>query len=136
MSAAQHRADACTPSLLQAAIAAAEAMAEQAKSLAEAILHEPRPQGIVLPPMGHDRRFSERATYNGDARHCEFSDDAGNDLAMIKEYERPDGTRGLYWHPAHWSVHEVRRDARGNAWRACLGTHVMDDFGELVEVAE
>lgn len=128
-----HRADTCTPALLQAAIAAAEAMAEQAKSLAEAILHEPQAQGIVLPPMGRDRHYSERRYSSGGVR-CEFSDGAGNTLAMIKPYERPDGTYGSYWHPSHWSVHEQRVDGRGNAWRAYLGDHVMDDFGSLVEV--
>lgn len=130
-----HRADACTPAVLQAAITAAEVMADQANKLAEAILHAPRPHGIVLPPMGRDRRFSTRTTYAA-ALHCEFSDDADNKTAMIKYYERPAGLSGAYWHPAHWAVHEERVDARGNTWRAYLGDHVMDDFGELVEVAE
>lgn len=128
-----HRADACTPTLLQAAIAAAEVMAEQAERLAEAILHEPQAQDVVLPPMGRDRHYAERRYSSGGVR-CEFSDGAGNTLAMIKRHERPDGIYGIYWHPAHWSVHECRVDGRGNTWGTYLGEHVMDDFGSLVEV--
>lgn len=135
-----HRADACTPAVLQAAVKKALTSAAFGQFMTGVVLNavaeaSAAPQGIVLLPMGRARRFRERTTYRG-AWSLEVTDAAGNELSMTKEYERPaDGAAARFWHPAHWAVHRTLRDERGNIWRAYVGDHVMDDFGDLVEVA-
>lgn len=57
---------------------------------------------------------------------------AGCEFRMYRDHCNDHGS--LHWHPAHWFGTEVRVDGAGRRWSSTTGTHVTDDFGNLVEV--
>lgn len=97
------------------------------------LLAELRASERLLPCMGQNRTVSVREKHGH--LTIELNDQAGNESAFIKRYERPEGWAPGWWHPAHWTVHYTRICSAGLRWTATIGRDfVCDDFGNLVEV--
>lgn len=67
----------------------------------------------------------------------EISDQIGNSDNMSQRLSCPEGWSAKYWNPAHWSLSQTRIDNNGQTWtRYAAGDFVVDNFGDLVEVAK
>ncbi len=87
---------------------------------------------IYLAPLTGTRRLAA----GGD--HIVWLADDGARVEAIQRRYCPDSWRNshVHWHPSHWRVTEKRTDERGRSWETDSVVHVMNDFGDLVEVAE
>lgn len=124
-----HRADACTPAVLQAAVKKALTSAAFGQFMTGVVLNavaeaSAAPQGIGLPPLPKPSRVSWYEA-NGFRSYTAENADETHEFSMQVERDDP---RGL------WYGNETRVDETGRRWIATLGKRVMNDFGDLVEV--
>ncbi len=84
----------------------------------------------VLHPLDAATR---RVEHNG--RRYSVNDSRGAEYSAHRDHVREDTSIWTNWHPAHWLVSVTLVDGAGAGWYRLLGTHVTDDFGNLVEVS-
>ena len=116
---------------LQAAIKKTLHSAAFAKFMGQAVqaaIAEAQPPGVLLPPLGKIGR-PEFHYSNQCVVYTNENQDCTQRLRLQCEIipERPS-------HAGIWYGSETRTDATGREWRSSLGDHVVDDFGNLVEV--
>lgn len=129
-----HRADACTPAVLQAAVKKALTSAAFGQFMTGVVLNavaeaSAAPQGIVLaaPKPSRVRWLDDLG--NG-IRAYQVIDDDGNVICAMQTCCEP----GTYTPSWIWYGTERRVDEQGRRWTRDLGRRVFNDFGDLVEV--
>lgn len=91
------------------------------------------PGVIVLPALPTDCPAYFRDSDNTTV--LTIGDDVANHDSYTMRHRCPESWKREWWNPAHWDQHLTRRDAQGRRWNCSGGTYVMNDFGDLVEVA-
>ena len=89
---------------------------------------------LELRGFGVDKRVRFRD--NDDTITLEVTDRVGNSVRLHQRLMCPAGWTTAIWNPAHWRLHETRVDNLGRDWSRIGGHYVIDNFGDLVEVAE
>ena len=88
---------------------------------------------IVLPPLPKTRKVNFGTGYSGSI--ILTIGDGDNSDTFTKYWTMPPGW-DRFWDPAHWRLNMSRSGPDGRHWSAAGGAYVMDDFGDLVEVAQ
>lgn len=129
-------ADACTPlTLAPMSPAVAKVWHQlQAAMLKEAHSVDAVPAGvIVLPALPQDRTANFKPGYVGDRIILQLGCDDNEDT-YTQYWSCPTGWE-RFWNQSHWHLNRVRRGPDGDLWSASGGRYVVDNFGDLVEVA-
>jgi len=84
---------------------------------------------VVLQPVSAD---GKRVRYSSFTYGYTVSSSNGAEVAMYRDHINVHNSNS--WHPAHWWGSESLVDGQGREWHRSLAKHVMDDFGNLVEV--
>lgn len=87
---------------------------------------------IVLPPLPQDRRVSFESGYS-DSTILTIGD--GDNSDTFTKYWTMPPSWDRFWNQAHWRSNFHRTGPDGLSWSASGGAYVVDDFGDLVEVA-
>lgn len=91
---------------------------------------------IVLHPVDPETK-RVRFDLEGDVT---IRDQRGTVINLMRRREQPESWRDSptmqgKWHPSHWGGHQTLVDAQGRDWLRGFEVMVIDDFGNLVEVA-